>query len=209
LLLLSRYIWWWIIIPGRIIRPVVSVSILTCLVYLICISVVLLGSSFLPTKVYCIVSAVWRTSLCIIRMFNKNDHHNTREHVSLVSMVWHISLIRRWFLLYQLKYSISANNVCLIHSLSRTCLLNIIVQCTTSEHIFRIDRTIVVIDVIEYNRHQYIIRMCITPIVIIEELSKNNMNFYSFWIHLPLQKGFSYQQRSIVLLPQYKEHHCV
>lgn len=56
----------------------------------------------------------------------------------------------------------------------RTYLLNIIVQCTTSEHIFRIDRTIVVIDVIEYNRHQYILRMCITPIVIIEELSKNN-----------------------------------
>ena len=46
LLLLSRYIWWWIIIPGRITRPVVSFSILTCLVYLICITVVLLGSSF-------------------------------------------------------------------------------------------------------------------------------------------------------------------
>ena len=46
MLLLSRYIWWWIIIPGRIIRPVVSFSILTCLVYLICITVVLLGSSF-------------------------------------------------------------------------------------------------------------------------------------------------------------------
>ena len=35
----------------------------------------------------------------------------------------------------------------------RTYLLNIIVQCTTSEHIFRIDSTTVVIDVIEYNRH--------------------------------------------------------